>query len=207
MSIKAIGFVGIGLFLSFFCALGKESSPFFSTDRKEKDSLFVGKGTLPVRLQGIVTNRKGEALPGATVLEKKTGRGTSTDIYGRFELDVAMGNEVVVSFIGYASQAFVCTDSSVLQIVLEEESLLLEDILVTALGIRKKETSLVYAATEIKGDEIVRVKDPNLIVALMGKIAGMQIHKSSSGPGGSAQVLLRGSRSAAGNNQPLYVID
>ncbi|WP_419546011.1 SusC/RagA family TonB-linked outer membrane protein [Odoribacter laneus] len=207
MSIKAIGFVGIGLFLSFFCALGKESSPFFSTDRKEKDSLFVGKGTLPVRLQGIVTNRKGEALPGATVLEKKTGRGTSTDIYGRFELDVAMGNEVVVSFIGYASQVFVCTDSSVLQIVLEEESLLLEDILVTALGIRKKETSLVYAATEIKGDEIVRVKDPNLIVALMGKIAGMQIHKSSSGPGGSAQVLLRGSRSAAGNNQPLYVID
>ena len=99
------------------------------------NSLFVGKGTLPVRLQGIVTNRKGEALPGATVLEKKTGRGTSTDIYGRFELDVAMGNEVVVSFIGYASQAFVCTDSSVLQIVLEEESLFFEDILVTAFGI------------------------------------------------------------------------
>ena len=207
MTVKAIGLVFLCLFTFLFGALGKESPSFFSSDGKARDTLLAVDKPVRCGLKGVVMNKGGEPLPGATILEKATGRGTTTDIYGRFELEVTAGNEVVISFIGYSTQRFICKEASDVQIVLEEESLLLDDILVTALGIRKKETSLVYAATEIKGDDIVRVKDPNMIVALMGKIAGMQIHKSSSGPGGSAKVLLRGARSASGNNQPLYVID
>lgn len=160
-----------------------------------------------VLIRGTVRGREGKVLEGASVAGMGNTLGTSTDAEGRFSIRAPLHSSLVVSFLGYQSQFIVCDEEKEVHLVLEEEVVSLDDVLVTALGIQKKESSLVYAVTEVPADEIVRVKDPNLIVALMGKISGMQIHKSSSGPGGSAQVVLRGSRSAAGNNQPLYVID
>ena len=77
----------------------------------------------------------------------------------------------------------------------------------TALGLQKKESALSYATVQVDKDELIRVKNPNMIVALMGKVAGMQVNRSFSGMGGSVKVVMRGNRSVAGNNQPLYVID
>lgn len=84
---------------------------------------------------------------------------------------------------------------------------MLDNVIVTALGIEKKESSLSYSAVSVKGEELSRIKDPNMITALTGKAAGVQINKNSSGPGASAKVSIRGIRSVASDNQPLYVID
>lgn len=84
---------------------------------------------------------------------------------------------------------------------------MLDDVIVTALGIEKKASSLSYSAMQLKSDELNRVKETNMITALAGKAAGMQVSKNSSGPGASAKVSIRGIRSVVSDNQPLYVID
>ena len=91
--------------------------------------------------------------------------------------------------------------------ILNEDEIMLDNVIVTALGIEKKESSLSYSAVSVKGEELSRIKDPNMITALTGKAAGVQINKNSSGPGASAKVSIRGIRSVASDNQPLYVID
>lgn len=167
-----------------------------STDNKKK-----------VPISGVVTNAKGEPLPGASIFEKGFGNGTVTDIDGKFQLYVNPRHTLEISFVGYKPREVSVGDQRDFHILLEETSQLLEDVIVTALGLQRKEASLSYAADKVNRDELIRVKDPNMIVALMGKIAGMNIQKSASGQGGSAKVNLRGIRSVAGNNQPLYVID
>lgn len=160
-----------------------------------------------VAISGVVTNKKGEPLPGATVIEKGFSNGTVTNINGGFQLYVNPANMLEISFIGYTPQTVKIDNERNFRIFLEETSLLLDDVIITALGLQRKEASLSYATDKVSRDELIRVKDPNMIVALMGKIAGVDIRKSASGQGGSAKVTLRGIRSVAGNNQPLYVID
>lgn len=160
-----------------------------------------------VFISGIVTDIHSRPIPGASVFEKGTLNGIATDINGKFQLSVCPQNILEVSFIGYKTREIKITQTENLHIILEETSVLLEDVIITALGLQKKEVSLAYATEKVSSDELLRVKDPNMIVTLMGKIAGLDINKSSSGIGGSSRVILRGIRSVAGNNQPLYVID
>ena len=94
-----------------------------------------------------------------------------------------------------------------IRVTLKNDAKLLDEVVVTALGIAKKEKSLTYSTQVVNGDELARVKDPNMMNALAGKTAGVQINKSSSGLGGSSKVIIRGNRSVSGSNQPLYVID
>lgn len=160
-----------------------------------------------VFVHGRILDKQNQPLPGATVYEKGFGNGTVSDVNGRFSLYVNPANMLEVSFIGYRTQQLNIGEQRNFTVVMEESNVLLEDVIVTALGLKKKEISLSYATEKVDGDELVRVKDPNMIVTLMGKIAGLDIQKSASGQGGSAKVSLRGIRSVAGNNQPLYVID
>lgn len=160
-----------------------------------------------IYVHGFVTDSQGNPLPGATVLEEGTDNGTISDVKGKFNIYIHPGSTLNISFLGYQTRHIKTQHQREFRIVLEEAPMLLDDVIVTALGLRKKEISLSYATEEIKQDELIRVKDPNMIVTLMGKIAGVEIQKSASGPGGSAKVSLRGIRSVAGNNQPLYVID
>lgn len=161
----------------------------------------------PIKITGIIKDRKGQAITGATIIEKGTHNGTTSDTNGKFHIEVSPQNILMISFIGYRNQEIKIYEPQQLTIILEETPLLLDDIIVTALGLQKKEISLSYATDKVNQDELLRVKDPNLIVTLMGKIAGLDINKSASGIGGSTRVTLRGIRSVAGNNQPLYVID
>ncbi len=160
-----------------------------------------------ITIRGKVIDDKGESIIGANVLEKGTTNGANTDQNGAFTLVTNPRGMLVVTFIGYKSKTIDINGRTELKIVLEDESLVLENVVITAMGIRKKESSLTYSITQVSGDELTRVKDPNLITSLAGKTAGVQINKNSSGLGGSAKVIIRGNRSAAGNNQPLYVID
>lgn len=158
-------------------------------------------------VKGIITDKTGEPIIGANVLQKGTTNGTITDIEGNFSFEAPENTIIVVSYIGYNPQEIKFTGQSSLKVQLQEDTQNIDEIVVTALGIKKKESSLTYSTQQVGGDELTRAKDPNMINALAGKTAGVQINKSSSGLGGSAKVSIRGSRSVSGNNQPLYVID
>lgn len=159
------------------------------------------------KLTGVVADKTGEPIIGANVLQKGTTNGTITDLDGKFSLEVPANCVIVISYIGFNPQEMKYTGQSTLNVQLAEDTQNLDEVVVTALGIKKKESSLTYSTQQVGGDELTRAKDPNMINALAGKTAGVQINKSSSGLGGSAKVAIRGSRSVSGNNQPLYVID
>lgn len=156
---------------------------------------------------GYVRDGVGMPLAGATVREKGTTNGTVTDPEGKFVLSVAEDAILLVSFIGYQPMEVEVKGRSSWNIVLKENVVELDKVIITALGIEKKENSLSYATDQLKSEELTRVKMPNLITALTGKAAGVQVNQVSSGLGASAKVSIRGTRSVASDNQPLYVID
>ena len=160
-------------------------------------------------VKGIVTDSKGEPIIGANVLEKGTTNGVITNLDGEFVLNTPSNATLVISYIGYEPVTVALNGKTSLNIQMKEEALALETVVVTAMGIKKKEASLTYSTQQVGGDELTRAKDPNMINALAGKTAGVSITRNSSGLGGSAKVSIRGIRSANsdGNNQPLYVID
>lgn len=158
-------------------------------------------------VKGRVLDSKREALVGATVKVSGTTDGVITDADGKFSLSVSLGAILQVSFVGYKTMNVTVNEQDNFEIILNEDEIMLDNVIVTALGIEKKESSLSYSAVSVKGEELSRIKDPNMITALTGKAAGVQINKNSSGPGASAKVSIRGIRSVASDNQPLYVID
>jgi len=160
-----------------------------------------------VTVKGIVTDMKGEPVIGANIVDQGSNSGTITDASGNFRIDIGGDVSLLVSYIGYKSQIVPVNGRTQLTVRLEEEALALETVVITAMGILRKEASLTYSTQLIEGDELVRAKDPNMINSLSGKMSGVQINRSSSGLGGSVKVNIRGNRSIIGNNQPLYVID
>lgn len=159
------------------------------------------------KISGSVYDSKGDVLAGATIKIKGESGGTVTDMDGEFLLYVDPDAILAVSFLGYESVEIPVYEKTDFKIVLKEDAVMLDDVIVTALGIEKKASSLSYSAMQLKSDELNRVKETNMITALAGKAAGMQVSKNSSGPGASAKVSIRGIRSVASDNQPLYVID
>ncbi len=162
-----------------------------------------------ITVKGVVTDMQGEAIIGANVLQQGTTNGTITDIDGNFTLEVPADAQLVVSYIGYKKVIIPVNGKTNFTIKMEDDALKLDNVVVTAMGIKKKEASLTYSTQQLNGDELTRAKDANMINSLAGKSAGVTITKNSSGLGGSAKVSIRGVRSANenGNNQPLYVID
>ncbi|MDR3142292.1 MAG: SusC/RagA family TonB-linked outer membrane protein [Tannerellaceae bacterium] len=156
---------------------------------------------------GIVRNEQGEPVIGANILLKGTTSGAMTNTYGEFHLKIPKDSSIQVSYIGYLPQSIIYKGQPALDIRLIENVHSLDEVVVTALGIKKKETSLTYATQSFTGSELTRVKSDNIMSSLSGKAASVFINRNSSGLGGSARVIIRGSRSINGNNQPLYVID
>ncbi|WP_269222704.1 SusC/RagA family TonB-linked outer membrane protein [Flavobacterium sp. IMCC34518] len=158
-------------------------------------------------IKGFVSDATGTAVAGANVKVEGDSNGTSTDFDGKFTIDASVGSRLVISYVGYDSRTITVGESSEIQVKLtSQSSTALSEVVVTSLGIKKSKKSLTYAAQELKGDEVTRVKDANLMNSLSGKVAGLIVGKSSSGAGGSVKVTIRGNSSAT-SNQPLYVID
>lgn len=158
-------------------------------------------------VKGNITDMKGEEIIGAAVVEYGTQNGTVTNAAGNFTISLSPGTELLISYLGYKSQIIPVKDATYLTVRLEENTMILDNVVVTAMGIEKKESSLTYSTQLINGEELTRNKDVNLINALTGKAAGVQIARNSSGIGASAKVLIRGNRSINRDNHPLYVID
>ena len=158
-----------------------------------------------IDVTGQVLDAEGNPVIGASVAVQGTTAGTVTDLDGRFTLQCAEGATLEVSCIGYATQTV--TAAPRLTVVLQEDVLFLDDVVVTALGIKRSTKALSYSAQEFKSDAILAVKDANLINALNGKVAGVTINTSSSGVGGASKVVMRGTKSIAQSSNALYVID
>ncbi len=158
-------------------------------------------------IKGTVKDETGTTLPGVTVTIKGTKTGTQTNTSGQYSIPAKAGDVLVFSFIGYQNKEVTVGAETTVDVSLGGDSKNLETVVVTALGVKRSEKSLTYNTQQVSGDELSKVKSPNLMNSLNGKVAGLTISPSASGVGGSAKVILRGSRSVSGNNQPLYVID
>lgn len=162
-----------------------------------------------VAVKGTVKDEKGLAVVGASiVVQGKTG-GTKSDQDGSFALEVAAGEVLVASAIGYTKQELVVeAGKSIYDFTLSEESESLEEVVVTALGITRQSKSLVYATQTIKPSELTGVRDANNVInSLQGKVANAVITQGSGGPGSGARIVLRGNRSIQGTNNALIVVD
>ncbi|EOR92683.1 TonB-dependent receptor [Arcticibacter svalbardensis MN12-7] len=162
-----------------------------------------------VAITGTITDKQGKTLPGVSIRIKNETVGTTSDINGKFGLQVADGNAVLlISYIGFKTEEVALNGRSTITIVLSEEDNQLNEVVVTALGVSREKKSLGYAAQEIKGGELDKARESNFSSGLAGKIAGVTVMNSPSGVGGSARVTIRGDKSLnINNNQPLYVID
>ena len=155
---------------------------------------------------GVVNDNIGPVI-GAGVVVAGTNNGAITDVDGSFTLSgVPVGSTLVVSCIGYETVEVVFNGQPV-KVTLREDSELLDEVVVTALGITREKKSLGYAVQDVKAEELTRGGGVTLTDALMGKVAGLSINNSATGAGGSTRVVLRGNSSLSDNNSPLYVVD
>ena len=156
-------------------------------------------------VKGIIVDSKGEPLIGVSILEVGTTNGTITDFDGNFTLMVNPNSTIEISYVGYKSQKLSVKDCMG-KIVMQEDTEVLDEVVVTALGIKRSDKALSYNVQQVKGDKINTIKDANFISSLNGKVAGVTINSSSTA-GGASRVVMRGVKSIASSNQALYVID
>ena len=153
----------------------------------------------------VVTQKEGDPVVGATIQVVGTQQGTVTDTDGRFTISVPANAQLQVSYIGYATQTVRARNG--MTIALEADEALLDEVVVTALGIKRSAKAIGYSATAVNGDEIAKARTNDIMTGIAGKVAGVSISSTSSDPGASNAVIIRGISSLSGNNQPLYVID
>ena len=157
---------------------------------------------------GTVTDENGEVLIGVNVVERGTGNGTITDLDGKFSLSVSSPESVLeFSYVGYSLVRVTVGTQESINVVLHEDTQSLDEVVVTALGIKREKKMLGYAVQDVKGDELNLTGDPSVTSALAGKVAGLQISTAGTGLSGSTKITLRGNSSLNDNNQPLWVVD
>jgi TonB-linked SusC/RagA family outer membrane protein len=160
-----------------------------------------------INIKGQVTDKSGEAIPGAAISVIGTTVGTITDIDGNFSLTAPEDGELMVSYIGFTTQRIQINSRSIINVTLEENIAGLEEVVVTALGIKREAKSLGYATSTVESEEMTINRTPNFINSLQGKVAGVNISSMGSGPQGSSKIRIRGVSSFGGNNSPLIVVN
>lgn len=164
-------------------------------------------GANPTTVTGKVTDNSGEPLIGVSVIVAGTSTGMSTNVDGEFSVKANVGDVLKFSYIGYHPQEIKVTGAGPLAVVMQEDTKALDEVVVTALGIKKEAKSLSYNVQKVGSGEITRVADANFVNNLAGKVAGVTINATSSGVGGGSRVVMRGAKSISGNNNALYVVD
>ena len=158
------------------------------------------------KVTGTVEDEFGP-VAGASVVVKGTTNGNITDMDGNFTLEgVKSGDIIQISFIGYATQEIKYTGQGTISVKLAEDTQKLDEVVVTALGMKRSEKALGYAVTELKGDEL-KTNAINPVASLQGKVAGVEIASSDGGMFGATKIQIRGASTLNGNNQPIYVVD
>lgn len=162
----------------------------------QQDAITV-TGTVADAIGGII---------GASVMIDGTTTGAITDLDGNYSIEAKIGDTLVFSFMGYKTTKVLVT-GPVINVTLEDDSTLLDEVVVTALGVKRERKALGYGVAEVKGEELTKAKETNVVNSLAGKVAGLVVQQTAGGASGSTRVMLRGNTEMTGNNQPLYVVD
>lgn len=149
----------------------------------------------------------GSPLPGASVTIKGTTSGVTTNIEGHYQINVSSGDVLIFSFLGHITEEVIVSDQKTIDVELNQEIIDLNEIVVTALGIKREKKALGYSVSEVSGEDLSLAKEVSIINSLSGKVAGVDISSTTAGPSGSIRVIIRGNSSLDNNNQPLYVVD
>lgn len=182
----------------------------FAENTRSTDAIVVQESmqSEKISVKGTVKDQSGESLIGVGIKVKGTTTGTVTDIDGNFSISVPNTNSILeFSYIGYTPQDVRVGSNTSLNIIMKDNSHAIDEVVVTALGIKRQKRSLGYSTTDVKGDEFTQARDINIGNALTGKVAGVSVGNNATGVGGSSRVIIRGTSSISGNNQPLYVVD
>ncbi|WP_339759019.1 SusC/RagA family TonB-linked outer membrane protein [Algoriphagus aquimarinus] len=159
-------------------------------------------------LKGVVTAAPdGLPMPGVTILDKSSKTGTTTNVEGEYSLSVGPNSVLVFSFIGYSSQQIEVGNRTELNVLLEEDASELSEVVVTALGISKDKETLGYSVTQVDSESLTTARETNVANSLAGRVAGLVVKGTNSGPGGTSKITLRGLPSISGTGSPLYVIN
>jgi len=159
-------------------------------------------------LDPVIGAEHGELLPGVSVAVKGTSVGTITDVNGKYAINVPQDGELLVfSFVGLLSQEVAIGNNQIIDVTMEQDLLEIDEVVVTAMGIRKEKKALGYSVQEIDANQISGAKNMDVSKSLQGKIAGVNVKQSSGMPGATSHVTIRGNVSLTGSNQPLYVVD
>ena len=159
------------------------------------------------KITGKVVDSAGEPVVGASVLVKEAGTGSVSDLDGKFTVEAAQGYTLMISFVGYRTTEIKVTNESFYLVTLSDDAQALNEVVVTAMGIKKDRKSLGYAVEDIDSEELMRNKSVNPINSLAGKIAGVNITQGGGAAGSGSQIILRGGTSLERDNQPLFVVD
>ncbi|WP_207515457.1 SusC/RagA family TonB-linked outer membrane protein [Longitalea luteola] len=172
-------------------------------------ALFIHSGTRAQSklVKGKVQDEDGSPLPKASVLVKGASAGTSSGDDGTFALTVPANATLVISAIGYTKTEVKTAAQDFITVTLKPDNHSLNEVVVTALGVKREKRNLTFSSQEIKADELVRAKESNVLNAMTGKVAGVQITSSSGTPGSSSRIVVRGVTSIIGNNEALIVVD
>lgn len=160
-----------------------------------------------VEVRGQVKDETGAPLPGAVVSVKGSRKAVSTTDNGAFVISAPAGATLVVTHVGFAAKEFLATPGTDMSIALARVAGQLDEIVVTALGVKKSEKALSYAVSTVKGSELTEARSVNIANGLEGKVAGLNISVPATGPGGSTRIVIRGSGSISEDNEPLIVVD
>lgn len=161
-----------------------------------------------INVSGIVSSSEEEyGLPGVTIQVKGTLKGTVTGIDGDYTINVDSKDTLMFSYIGYKTMYVFVNGRTRIDVVMDTDALLLDNVVVTALGIKRQKRELGYATENVSGDELTRSGSDNVINSLSGRAAGVQIITSDGVTGGSSRIVIRGNNSIFGDNQPLIVVD
>ena len=158
-------------------------------------------------VHGRVVGDNNAGMPGVSVMVQGTSKGTTTNSNGEYTINAGPQDSLIFSYVGFIEQHVAVADRNSIDVVLSNSATGLNEVIVTALGIRKSVKSIAYSVATVRGDEMNKAKETNLINTLQGKVAGVTITKNAVGPGGDSKVLIRGNRSITNSNEPLYVID
>ena len=157
-------------------------------------------------VSGTVSDENSLPLIGATVVISGTSSGTTTDFDGNYKINANTGDVLIFSYVGYKNKEATVGASNTISLALEPDNTL-EEVIVTALGIKKEEKSIGYSIQKIDGQGFTEARESNLVNAVSGKGSGIQVTNSSGSIGASSRIVLRGNSSITGNNEPLFVVD
>lgn len=203
---RHVKFASLGLLL--FIAANNPLYAGFAKTVETKRSLF--KNETPMQdlvVQGRVTDASGNGLMGVSISLQGTDRGTTSDANGNYSISVPKNGTLVFTYVGFLDQEVAISGQQVINVLLQEDSRALEEVVVTALGIERQTRSLTYSTQSVNTERLTKAREPNIMNSLQGKVAGLSINSSASGVGASTRVVLRGNKSISGDSQPLYVVD